>query len=205
MEFGLPNHKHILVLAGNGYVWPSQSIYYQTRNSIHNHDHIHIYIYVCHNCFSNSNPINTMCTTSLMFWPQCCDLYQYTLIWSVLWLEPRSKSGVKKSLSFPSSPKAHHKLLTLHLPMVFQHMKLCQADNCMSSILTDAIRYKFLPAITGKGAFSDTERALLALPVWLWGLGIVNPATIPASLYMASISITAPTGSNSSECDLLAL
>ena len=53
-------------------------------------------------------------------------------------------------------------------------------------------RYKFLPVITGKGVFSDTEHALLALLVWLGGLGIVNPTTIPASLYMASISITAP-------------
>ena len=35
--------------------------YYQTRNNIHDHEHIHIYsIYVCHDCFSNSNPMNTI-------------------------------------------------------------------------------------------------------------------------------------------------
>ena len=71
-------------------------------------------------------------------------------------------------------------------------MRTTAIDPCLLQTLEDVIRYKFLPAITGKGAFSDTERALHALPVQLEGLGIVNPATIPASLYMASISITAP-------------
>ena len=65
-------------------------------------------------------------------------------------------------------------------------------DPCFLQPLEDVIRDKFFPAITEKGAFSDTERALLALPVRLVGLGIVNPTAIPASLYIASISITAP-------------
>ena len=71
-------------------------------------------------------------------------------------------------------------------------MQTTAIDPCLLQPLEGVIRYKFLPAITGKGPFSDTERALLALPLRLRGMGIANPTTIPASLYMASISITAP-------------
>ena len=43
--------------------------------------------------------------------------------------------------------------------------------------LVEAIRCKFLPAITGQSALSDVERDLLALPSRLGGLGIINPVT----------------------------
>lgn len=52
--------------------------------------------------------------------------------------------------------------------------------------------------------FSDTECALLALPVRLGGLGIENPATLPSSQYNISMFITAPlTNQILQQCDSL--
>ena len=97
------------------------------------------------------------------------------------------------SIFAESQPQAAYSALTHGLSSKWNYlMRTTAIDPCLLQPLEDVIRYKFLPAITGKGAFSDTERALLALPVRLGGLGIVNPTTTPASLYMASISITAP-------------
>ena len=42
--------------------------------------------------------------------------------------------------------------------------------------LEEAIRYRLLPALTGKSSFSDVERELLALSVWHGGLGIPQPS-----------------------------
>ena len=42
--------------------------------------------------------------------------------------------------------------------------------------LEDAIRQQFLPSLTGQAAFSDADRDLMALPVRLGGLGIINPS-----------------------------
>ena len=46
-------------------------------------------------------------------------------------------------------------------------MRTTAIDPCLLQPFKDVIRYKFLPAITGRGDFSDMERALLALPVCL--------------------------------------
>ena len=102
------------------------------------------------------------------------------------------------SIFAESQPQAAYSALTHGLSSKWNYlMRTTAIDSCILQPLEDVIRYKFLPAITGKGAFSDTERALLALPVRLGGLGIVNPTTIPASLYMASISIhCSPYGAN---------
>ena len=47
--------------------------------------------------------------------------------------------------------------------------------------LEDAIWYSFLPAFTGRQAFSDTKRDLLALPARHGGLGISNPTKCASS------------------------
>ena len=70
-------------------------------------------------------------------------------------------------------------------------MRTTNTDCSLFQPLEDAIRYHFLPAITGKGAFSDTERGLIALPVRLGGLGIENPTSLPSSQNNISMSITA--------------
>ena len=58
--------------------------------------------------------------------------------------------------------------------------------------LEEAIRYKFLPAITGQSALSDVERDLLALPSRLGGLGIINPVTSSDIQHLTSINISTP-------------
>ena len=65
-------------------------------------------------------------------------------------------------------------------------------DNYISVWLEEAIRYKFLPAITGQSALSDVERELLALPSRLGGLGIINPVTSSDIQHLASINISTP-------------
>ena len=58
--------------------------------------------------------------------------------------------------------------------------------------LEEKIRCQFLPSLTGRKAFSDEERDLLALPVRLGGLGITNPVKQTAHQYATSLKITAP-------------
>ena len=58
--------------------------------------------------------------------------------------------------------------------------------------LEEAIRYKFLPAITGQSALSDVESELLALPSRLGGLGIINPVTSSDIQHLTSINISTP-------------
>ncbi|MCY4641269.1 MAG: reverse transcriptase domain-containing protein, partial [Gammaproteobacteria bacterium] len=58
--------------------------------------------------------------------------------------------------------------------------------------LEDAIRHRFLPALTGQNAFNDAERELMALPVRMGGLGITNPTTQAAHQYSTSTMVTAP-------------
>ena len=51
------------------------------------------------------------------------------------------------------------------------------------------ISLKFIPALVGR-AVSAEERALLALPIRLGGLGIVDPQTVSGSEFVASEKIT---------------
>ena len=58
--------------------------------------------------------------------------------------------------------------------------------------LEEAIRKVFLPNLTGRNAFSDTERDLLALPVRLGGLGIFDPSKRSAVHYATCETIATP-------------
>ena len=58
--------------------------------------------------------------------------------------------------------------------------------------LEDAIRYSFLPALTGRQAFSDAERELLALPARHGGLGILNPTKRANSQFDAATKVSEP-------------
>ena len=55
--------------------------------------------------------------------------------------------------------------------------------------LEDVIQRQF---ITGQSPPSDVERALLAIPVHLGGLGLANPTTLFCSSYQASRKLTRP-------------
>ena len=57
--------------------------------------------------------------------------------------------------------------------------------------LEDTIRYRLIPAITGKSAISDLERDLFSLPTRLGGLNIPNTTTISSKEYDASMKVTA--------------
>ena len=104
-----------------------------------------------------------------------------------------SEEITQLSIFAESQPQAAYSALTHGRSSKWNYLTWTTViDPCFLQPLEDVLRDKFLPAITEKGAFSDTERALLALSVRLVGLGIVNPTAIPALLYMASISITAP-------------
>ena len=57
--------------------------------------------------------------------------------------------------------------------------------------LDDTIRLLFLPSLSGRDAPSDDERALLALPARLGGLGLINPTTL-TNEYDNSLRLSAP-------------
>ncbi len=58
--------------------------------------------------------------------------------------------------------------------------------------LEDAIRHKFIPALTGRNGFSDDERELFSLPARLGGLGLTNPVESCSQEFAASVKVTAP-------------
>ena len=58
--------------------------------------------------------------------------------------------------------------------------------------LEQAIRQKFIPALTGQDVPGDLERELFALPTRLGGLGIANPVQTSQNQFDASKRITAP-------------
>ena len=58
--------------------------------------------------------------------------------------------------------------------------------------LETSIRHKFLPALTGQNQFDDTTRDLIATPVRLGGLGIIDPSRQSTNLFTTSLNITSP-------------
>ena len=58
--------------------------------------------------------------------------------------------------------------------------------------LEDAIQQHLIPALTGRPPCSREERVLLALPVRLGGIGIINPVSISQSVFEASVKLTSP-------------
>ena len=57
--------------------------------------------------------------------------------------------------------------------------------------LEDAIRHKFIPALTGRSDVTDDERELFSLPVRLGGLGLTNPVESCSHEFATSMKITA--------------
>jgi len=60
------------------------------------------------------------------------------------------------------------------------------------SPLEETIRCKFLPSLTGKPCFSDTERNLFALPSRLGGLGVVDPVSYSLFQFASCTKVTIP-------------
>ena len=57
--------------------------------------------------------------------------------------------------------------------------------------MEDVIRTELIPAMLGCGAPGDPERAMLALPARLGGLGLTNPVHL-TDCYDHSVKLTAP-------------
>ena len=58
--------------------------------------------------------------------------------------------------------------------------------------IEEALRFRLLPAITGRSNISDVERLIFALPARDGGLGIPIPTEVMAEQYRASHFITEP-------------
>ena len=58
--------------------------------------------------------------------------------------------------------------------------------------LEEAIRHRFLTSLTGRSAFSEAERDVMALPVHLGGLGITNLTQQAVHHHNTSLKVTAP-------------
>ena len=58
--------------------------------------------------------------------------------------------------------------------------------------LEECLRCKFLPAITYRSSFTDTERKLLALPIRFGGLSVTIPADLAKQQFQACTSNIAP-------------
>ena len=72
-------------------------------------------------------------------------------------------------------------ILLLHMGYVTNGITFCMHTipgiSSLLKPLEAVISSKFIPALTGR-FISDDERALLALPIRLGGLGIVDPQTV---------------------------
>ena len=58
--------------------------------------------------------------------------------------------------------------------------------------LEECIRNIFIPSVTGHLPPGDTERALLALPTQVGGMGIINPIKMCSFEFCASQKVTMP-------------
>ena len=65
-------------------------------------------------------------------------------------------------------------------------------QDLLSPLETAGIHQHFIPALTGREACSAVERDLLALPVRLGGMGLVNQMSESTYAFEASKCITAP-------------
>ena len=68
-------------------------------------------------------------------------------------------------------------------------------DESLLKPLEDVVLQKLIPALTGQSTPNGNTRALLALPVRLGGMGIVNPTTLPTVQHQSSVALCKPLSS----------
>ena len=68
-------------------------------------------------------------------------------------------------------------------------------DESLLKPLEDVVLQKLIPALTGQSTPNGNTRALLALPVGLGGMGIVNPTTLPTVQHQSSVALCKPLSS----------
>ena len=69
-------------------------------------------------------------------------------------------------------------------------MWTCLVADDACTPLENAIRHHFLPSLTGRKAFRDCERRLLALPPRLGGMGVVIPHELAKQQNASSKEVT---------------
>ena len=91
-----------------------------------------------------------------------------------------------------SQPHAAYAALTHGLLSKWTYLLRTVPD--VSNLLhpIEAIRYSFLPALTGRTGLNDMERNLLELPARLGGLGMMNPTRSATIHHCNSRRIAAP-------------
>ena len=70
-------------------------------------------------------------------------------------------------------------------------MRVTSGDEDSWNQLEAALRHKFLPALTGRQAFSDMEREM-SLPAKLGEIGVIDPSRVCSSQQEASRKVSAP-------------
>ena len=102
-------------------------------------------------------------------------------------------SQVTNLAAFASSqPQASYAAFTFGLRHRWTYFLRTLPDiECLLGPLERAIADSLIPALTGHTC-TDTERNLLALPVRMGGLGLVNPMELASPEYTASRKVTAP-------------
>ena len=59
-------------------------------------------------------------------------------------------------------------------------------------LISQAIQHHLIPTLTGPPPCSSVERDLLALPVCMGGIGIVNPPSMSQHVFEGSVRVTSP-------------
>ena len=72
----------------------------------------------------------------------------------------------------------------------------CYSSDDSWNKLEEALRHKFLPALTGRQAFNDLERELLSLPAKLGKIGVTVPSLVSTSQHDASRMVSTQLISN---------
>ena len=92
-----------------------------------------------------------------------------------------------------SQPQAAYAVFTRCLSSEWKFISRVMKDTSSQlDVVKDAIRRKFLPALTGRQTPGDTERDLLALSVRHRGLGVGNPVKCADIEYRNSLEMVAP-------------
>ena len=64
--------------------------------------------------------------------------------------------------------------------------------GCNLQVLEDIIRTVFIPSLTGRSPPNNVERLLMALPVRLGGLGLIDPSQTSDYNFNASVRVMGP-------------
>ncbi len=101
--------------------------------------------------------------------------------------------GIKLAEISTSLPHAAYAAFVHGLSSKWTHLaRTVPGIKDLSKPLEKALNQVLIPSLTGKPPCSELTRNLLALPVRVGGLGLVNPSTTLDTKFMASMKLTTP-------------